>query len=578
LAITMPQQGINLQQGKLEWKGDVAVASAEDGIKLDTAGSLTSDGLVMKMPQEGFSLNQGKLGWEGTVAYVAGEAGDLQVDGKLSLEKIIMGTADEDIQLASLDELNIDNIKVQGLDAITVNNLNVAGVMFAQDIENNGNSGTAGSEWATLQAASINLNHIQVSDGNRVSIATIEAKNAQYAARRNSEGQWRLVSIIEALPFTDRDEKTETPGQESAAEEKPGSMRIGTLRVTGDSTLKLEDNTVSPPFRMQFDFTEETRDIDTAKPDQDSHILLTGNISKHNRIEITGTIQPFASPINLNLKGTVEGLELPPLSPYAIATIGYRFDSGQLDADSTLRISQGQLDGKNRLTMRSLKIIPVDGEQRDKMDSQLAVSLDRGLDMLRDDNNVIKLDLPLRGDLDHPDFDISDVINQAVAKATKEAALTYLTMALQPYGSLITVARYAADVASRVRLDPVLFEPASYAISYQRFEYLDKVAGVIKDRPEINIKLCGVAVLADREALQQQAAAESTGKDKKNESGQGDQPVISDEQLIELADQRDAAVKDYLVSRHAIKARRLVACQPHIDRDEAAEARVDLLI
>ena len=574
----MPQQGINLQQGKLEWKGDVAVASAEDRVRFDTTGSLTSDSLVMKWPQEGFSLNQGKLDWEGAVAYVAGETADLQVDGKLSLEKIIMDTADEDIQLASLDELNIDNIKVQGLNAITVNNLNVAGVRFAQDIDKSGNSVTAGSERATLQAASINLSRIEVSDVNRISIDTIEAKDARYAARRNSEGQWRLVKIIDALPFTDSDEKTETTGQEAAAEEKPGSMRIGTLRVTGDSTLLLEDNTVSPPFRMQFDFTEEVTDIDTAKPDQDTHILLTGNISKHNRIEITGTVQPFASRLNLNLKGSVEGLELPPLSPYAIAAIGYRFDSGQLDADSTLRIDQGQLDGKNRLTLRGLKITPVDGEQRDKMDSQLAVSLDRGLDMLRDDNNVIGLDLPVHGDLDNPDFDISDVINQAVAKATKEAALTYLTMALQPYGSLITVARYAADVASRVRLDPVLFESASYAISYQRFEYLDKVAGVIKDRPEINIKLCGVAVQADREAFQQQTGAENTGKDKKNESGQGDQPVISDEQLIELADQRDAAVKDYLVSRHAIKAARLVACQPHIDRDEAAEPRVDLLI
>ena len=43
-----------------------------------------------------------------------------------------------------------------------------------------------------------------------------------------------------------------------------------------------------------------------------------------------------------------------------------------------------------------------------------------------------------------------DAINQAVAKATREGAIASLSLLLQPYGSLITVARYAADKASAV--------------------------------------------------------------------------------------------------------------------------------
>ena len=53
---------------------------------------------------------------------------------------------------------------------------------------------------------------------------------------------------------------------------------------------------------------------------------------------------------------------------------------------------------------------------------------------------------------------------------------------------------------------------------------------------------------------------------------------VPEEQLIDLADRRDAAVKDYLVDKHGVKPGRLVACQPRIDPDGGATPRVDLLI
>jgi hypothetical protein len=51
-----------------------------------------------------------------------------------------------------------------------------------------------------------------------------------------------------------------------------------------------------------------------------------------------------------------------------------------------------------------------------------------------------------------------------------------------------------------------------------------------------------------------------------------------DQKLLTLAEQRAAAVKDHLVEEHGVTASRLVACQPHIDEDDEAVPRVDLLI
>ena len=239
-------------------------------------------------------------------------------------------------------------------------------------------------------------------------------------------------------------------------------------------------------------------------------------------------------------------------------------------------LDKGELDGMNKLTLRSLVLSPVESKQLDKMNSQLAVPLNKALDMLRDNHDVIRLKLPITGDLDNPEFDASDAINQAVAKAAKEGAITSLTLLLQPYGSLITVARYAAEKAAEIKLDPVVFTPATADVDAARHEYLDKVAGIIKQRPNVNVRLCGVATTADRTALQEQALA--AGGDKKKKQPEQQAPAIDDAQLIDLADQRDAAIKDYFIEKHGVKPGRLVACNPAIDAAEGAEPRVDLLI
>ncbi|UCC56806.1 MAG: DUF748 domain-containing protein, partial [Gammaproteobacteria bacterium] len=569
--LQLAQAENSISNRQLQWEGTTDLTLA-DSVTIKTRGALTGDGLAVEMPAEGVTLQQGKLAWDGSIDYADAETGGLQVAGKLELEQTRLDPRDADLRLVSFDKLGIESVRVQGVELITIENLAVADVVFAQTLT--GIDAAEDKEPPPLQIASLDFDRIEVTDGKRVSIDTILSDHATYVARRNKGGEWRMATIMGSLPFPHDEDRPVETGQE-VAEEAPGSIRVGVLKNT-NATLTLEDYSVTPEFRVTFDMLEVTKDIDSAKPDQDTHVYLKGSIAKHNKVEIKGTVRPFATPLALNLEGNIEGLELPPLSPYAIDSIGHRLDSGELDAVSTLKLVNGKLDGQNQLTMRSLQISPVKGEQLDKMQGQLAVPLNKALDMLRDDHDVIRLQLPITGDLENPDFDASDAINQAVATATKEGALTSLTLLLQPYGSLITVARYAADMASAIKLDPVVFSPGSAEIDAARHDYLDKVAGIIAQRPNINVKLCGVATTADRMALQEQAMAAIA--EKKNKESEQQAPAIDDEQLVEIADQRDAAIKDYLINKHGIKPGRLVACQPAIDAEKDAEPRVDLLI
>ncbi len=128
-----------------------------------------------------------------------------------------------------------------------------------------------------------------------------------------------------------------------------------------------------------------------------------------------------------------------------------------------------------------------------------------------------------------------------------------------------------------MRLKPIEFEPRRSDMDATDRDYLSKVAQVLKERPKVAIKLCGVAVQQDVLYLQQLARAQREKSN--NKAAAAEAPAIDEQQLIELARQRAAVVKDYLVEKFQTPADYLVGCRPRIAGGETeAPPRTDLLI
>jgi len=253
-------------------------------------------------------------------------------------------------------------------------------------------------------------------------------------------------------------------------------------------------------------------------------------------------------------------------------------DSGTLDADAAVKIDKTQMDGLVKLKLHQMELETVESEN--SLQSQIPVPLNVALDTLRDSNNTISLKIPVKGDPANPDFNVNDLLTKALASGVKKGALTYLTLALQPYGTLITAARYAGEEISKVRLNPVEFEPGQAGLDDTDKDYLSKVAKVLQDRPKLAIKLCGVAVPQDTAWFQQQAAAAQKTGDKTSTAAKPTVPEVAETQLLDLARARAESVKDYLVATFKTPANHLVGCRPRIetDADKGAAPRTDLLI
>jgi len=205
------------------------------------------------------------------------------------------------------------------------------------------------------------------------------------------------------------------------------------------------------------------------------------------------------------------------------------------------------------------------------------VPLDMALNILRDKNDTIELKIPIEGDANNPDFDVSNAITKAVASGVSVGATSYLAYALQPYGTMVAVAKIAGEAASKVRLDPVAFEPGQAKLDDTDRDYLSKIAKVLKERPKLAVKVCGVAVQRDVAHLQPPPDKSSGQSGKKQASPAA--AVVDKQKLTELGEQRAASVKDYLVETFKVPANHLVNCQTRLEIEQAdANPRTDLLL
>jgi hypothetical protein len=373
--------------------------------------------------------------------------------------------------------------------------------------------------------------------------------------------------------------------KESESAGAPFHFRLGQLHVENESSLQFIDESPSRPYQLKVQIEEfQVADIDstdTAKPMQ---IKVKGKGGEYGKVIIEGTLLPFAEPISVNTKGELVALRMPPLSSYSGQYMGYNITSGQLDAEININIDKGNLNGNADLHMRNLNVAKVDPEKEPEIDAQMKRSLESDLNMLRDKNDVVNLNIILQGDITNPQFNFQDAINQAIAKAMTFGTLSFLKFALGPFGAAMTVAELASKQGKKgvmVQLDPVQFKAAEISLDETAKQYLEKVVVILNERPKMKLEVCGKAVEKDRTALLAKRTAVQKEGDKKAAVPQKSETAVAavpDTVLQDFARERAKLVKDALVNEHGISHDRIFLCLPVIDETPDKGPSVELFL
>ncbi|MFQ5643291.1 MAG: DUF748 domain-containing protein [Thiogranum sp.] len=571
-----------------EWTGTTDLNIALDGataLQLRNEGKLDIGKLSVGLAARKLEVQQDKLVLDGSFELTdkpSGPAFSLRAD-------IDILQPDLEAPEKKMDVVNADRFRIKGLELdeqprfraekITADGLNIGRRMASPRNEDR--------DAAFFRAGQLHIDDVTHADG-ATSIGTIHEQDVHVLYHRDKDGNWQVNTLLAVLLGEKKTPAGKTGGDTAATAAASGEagvtdgtagktrLAIGLIDVSDGSTMTILDEAVTPAFRETLTFSKFSLEkLDTMKPDQPGILTLDSKLGKHTGLSASGFVKPFLQPPGLDLEGKLYAMDLPRLSPYTRDSLGVLLDSGTLDVDLKIKSENSVMSGKAVLKLHQLELQSTDS--KDSLQSSIPVPLNIALDTLRDRNNTIELDIPIEGDANNPDFDVSDAIRQAFATGLKKGATSYLKYALQPYGTLILAAEIAGEAVTRVRLNPIEFEPGKSDMDDTDRDYLSKVAQVLHDRPQLAIKLCGVAVKAD--ALYFQQLADAGRKQQADKKAAPGAPAIDTGRLTELAGRRAAQVKNYLVETFKVPANHLAGCRPRVETEAAdAVARTDLLI
>ncbi len=271
------------------------------------------------------------------------------------------------------------------------------------------------------------------------------------------------------------------PEPEQAAPEEPlPGLRLGLFELKRGRILYKDALDVQ--VRMD-NIAAQARGLDsrggTPTP-VELEALLNGSPFK-----CSGSVLLADQGLDLDLTGNLDALELTPLSPLAQRFLGYTIAQGRLSLDSTVRLKARTLD-----TSQRIRLLNFDLGERTPSPEAIDAPVKLGLSLLKDGDNNIDVELPVRGSLDSPDFDTGAIVRTAVSNLI----LAVITSPFAILGKLFS----GPDGGS---LEYIGFDPGDGRLAQRNEAAVKQVAGLMGSRPSLSLGLIAQVDENDRESL-----------------------------------------------------------------------------
>lgn len=434
-------------------------------------------------------------------------AGTQQSFASLQVNHIALN--DDPMQLA-LDQISLENFQHQDLkpqlETLLITQLSVTGKEeqllnleqygfndLAVDVSSDEFSVTLGNQYYSGLLVNIQRDK----DGNLVGLPNEETTvDASQEDAKNSEAKEDSKPLLLALVLA---------GLIQQAEEVEGAETVA-------SKVHVEDYSITPALKTDINITKVSiGEINSTIKQSDFSLTekvpfeIHLGIGRYNMIVATGSLGLFERDAVLypqgNVDVTVRQLDLVPFNGYFIQALGYQLDRGSLDVDAHITFDKAQLGGNVKILLRNSKFTPVNEETISKISKQISMPIDTAVGLLRDDNGNLRLSIPLEGDLADPDVGLNDITKQLTQKALKAGTVYFLKQAMQPYGTMLTVASFAGDYLFAIRLDSLVYEHGVTELTDEQIANLTKVAELMKKKDKLEVKACPFVSTAEADEL-----------------------------------------------------------------------------
>jgi len=369
-----------------------------------------------------------------------------------------------------------DFINYKDFEGLLGANLNVAGNV--NHILSSNISGTAAIDEIKLTETSgkvIGISHIGVGinkanlDAMDFRIDSVIVDGVSANIELYKDGKTNIDILIEPLMKPAKEEPAQKEPKKEE-ESKPLKAIVNKLQVA-NTTVTATDHTPKQPFNYKVSsiaVNGENINFNTPCTINVSAAFPEGGTMK---LKYKGALSDIGT---MNAYISVKNLALKHFSPYSHHFTGYPISSGTMAFASENAMNNWNIESKNTIDIYNINV----GDKDGNTDPEYIVPMKVGLYILKDKDDKIQFDVPVKGNVKDPEFSYVKIVWQTVMNLLIKVALSPLKV----------VGNVAATGAGAVGLDlgkndEILIDPLATSFTSEQYAKAQKmVEALAKDK------------------------------------------------------------------------------------------------
>ncbi len=320
------------------------------------------------------------------------------------------------------------------------------------------------NQLAGLNNLTVKVNNINI-DANSYDIAEVHldgltATYEQYDGYTNLSRLIKKKEQQEDAEETTDPEETEAPAvQETTGKKSPMQLHVGNLLVE-NCALTYVNHTLPEEFRFPVTgLTVNASDLTTAG-DNNARVRASLPGGGHLAVRWNGNISDWKQHQDLFL--TIKGLDMRQLTPWALAYLGQPIEEGIFSLTSRNSINASNLNGQNSLDIYKANV----GKRRKDIDSKLNLPVKAALYVLKDKDDKILIDMPVKGNIDNPEFNYMKVVWKTLGNLIVKVATSPVRALGNAFGM------------NGESLDFIAIDPTQHGLTSEQYHTLGQLATI----------------------------------------------------------------------------------------------------
>ena len=323
-----------------------------------------------------------------------------------------------------------------------------------------------------------------------VTIGEIVWEKPSVQAVVESDGTMNLAKLLVSSASDDVSQKPrESDGHAAPAKTSSPTVAVDQVKLF-KAAATFRDESIEPSVTTRItDLSGTIKGLSSEQLNK-ADINLAGLIDKAAPVKVSGKINPLSEDTFTDVVVTLGGMDLTPAGPYSGKYVGYGLSKGKLSLDLKYKISQKVLEAENLVAIDQLTF----GQKVESPDAtDLPVPLLVAL--LKDRKGLIEIDMPIRGDLNDPDFKYGKVVISTLFNLLGKIVASPFSL----LGALLP------DGVDGEDLQYIAFQPGSVSMTPDESAKVNLLEQALIERGGLRLDIKGIAdAVRDRAALRVQ--------------------------------------------------------------------------